>query len=66
MKFSPNASSVTRDAFDGSKAIKTADNYIPLADDVIVYVPADERFISLSEARANYETFTCYCRRAPG
>lgn len=57
--------SVTRDAFDGSKAIKTADNYIPLADDVIVYVPADERFISLSEARANYETFTCYCDRAP-
>jgi len=61
---SPSAT-VSIDAFDGSKGVKTASAYIPISEDVEVYSSSKKAFITLSEARVNFTSFDIYCNRSP-
>ena len=47
-------------AFDGSVGVKTSDGYYELADEIGVYVTAQQQFISLQSAKTNYTKFRLY------
>lgn len=56
---------VKRDAFDSQLGVRVGSLYIELADNVQIYAPSIDRFLTLSEARANFDSFTLYCDRDP-
>lgn len=51
-------------AFDGSDGVKTKDGYYALANDVGVYIPARNEFISLQNAKSNYTSFQLYANQS--
>lgn len=58
------AGTAARTDFDAYRGVRIGGSYIPLADDVVVYASRTGTFVgSLSEARANYTTFTVYLDR---
>lgn len=58
--------SVRLDAFDGEDGVRTAAGYYPLSDEVQVYVGnRQQQYITLDEAKANYDHFTLYAERPP-
>ena len=55
---------VKRDAFDAYQGVKVGINWIDVADDVVIYSSSTNTFSpSLSEARANFTSFTLYLDR---
>ena len=51
---------VTLQAFDGYDSVKTDDGMYPIADDVPVYVSRTGKFITLRQAKADYDAFVLY------
>jgi len=51
---------VSLDKFDGSKGVTVSDGYVPILDDVQVYAAGVKRFLTLSEAKANFKNFQIY------
>lgn len=49
--------------FDGSAGVRTSQGYYKLADEVQVYVREQAKFISLAQAKADYDDFTLYAER---
>lgn len=51
---------VKRDDFDSIRGVKYGSNYYEIVENVAVYAPSLSRYLTLSEARANFESFTLY------
>ncbi len=58
--------SVGRDDFDAKLGVRVGNVFVPVAGNVQVYAKSIDRFLSLSEARANFSSFDLYCDRDPG
>ena len=56
---------VKRDDFDTQLGVRVGSLYVELADNVQIYAPSIDRFLTLSEARANFDSFVLYCDRDP-
>lgn len=56
---------VELDAFDGAEGVRTSLGYYPIADEVQVYQSGKSRFMTLAQAKADYEKFTLYAERTP-
>ena len=54
---------VKASAFDGSSGVRTKDGYYELAEDIGVYVSAQNKFISLQQAKSNYTEFRVYANK---
>ncbi|MDP4109413.1 MAG: hypothetical protein Q8878_05215, partial [Bacillota bacterium] len=54
---------VTLGDFDGAKGVTVSDGYIKLSDDVQVYSSEQKKFLTLSEAKANFTSFGIYSDR---
>ena len=54
---------VKASAFDGSSGVRTKDGYYALADDIGVYVSAQNKFVSLQIAKSNYTSFRVYANK---
>lgn len=50
-------------AFDGAAGVRTASGYYPIADEVQVYESGQRRFMTLAQAKADYDKFTLYAER---
>lgn len=50
-------------AFDGVDGVRTASGYYPVSDEVQVYLPGTRKFMTLNQAKADYENFTLYAER---
>ncbi len=53
------------DAFDGADGVRTASGYYPLSEEVQVYLSGQRKFVTLNQAKADYEKFTLYAERTP-
>lgn len=56
---------VVLSAFDGSDGVRTASGYYPLSDEVQVYLTEQKKFVTLGQAKADYDSFTLYAERTP-
>ena len=54
---------VSLSAFDGVDGVRTASGYYPVSDEVQVYLPGTRKFMTLNQAKADYENFTLYAER---
>ncbi|MEA4919483.1 MAG: S-layer homology domain-containing protein [Clostridiaceae bacterium] len=58
------AATVTRDSFDAYRGVKINGKYVPVEKDVVIYSSSGKTFLSsLSEARANFTSFSIYLDR---
>lgn len=55
---------VSLEKFDGEKGVRTSDGYYPMSDDIKVYAKDYDKFISLSEAKANFKRFRVYADKS--
>lgn len=53
------------DAFDSADGVRTASGYYPLSEEVQVYLSGQRKFVTLNQAKADYEKFTLYAERTP-
>lgn len=60
-----SAGTVTRDKFDSSLGVRINNLYVPVDENVQVYSKSMDRFITLAEARANFQSFDLYCDSDP-
>lgn len=60
-----SAGTVTRDKFDSNLGVRLNNLYVPVDEDVQVYSKKMDRFITLAEARANFNSFDLYCDSDP-
>lgn len=51
---------VKRDSFDSIRGVRISGTYYKIVDNVQVYVRSLNRYISLAEGRANFDSFTLY------
>lgn len=51
---------VKRDDFDSIRGVRVGSTYYDIHENAVVYAPDLARYISLSEARANFTSFTLY------
>lgn len=60
-----SSGNVERDCFDTARGVRIGNIYVPVSADVQVYNKALDRFLTLSEARANFKTFELFCDSDP-
>lgn len=60
-----SSGTVARDDFDTNRGVRIGNIFVPIAEDVQVYSKALDRFMPLSEARANFTSFQIFCDSDP-
>lgn len=60
-----SSGTVARDDFDTNRGVRIGNIYVPIAETVQVYSSQLDRFMTLSEARANFTSFQIFCDSDP-
>lgn len=59
------AATVSEDKFDSRLGVRIGDVYVPISENVQIYAPKLDRFLTLQEARMNFKQFDLYCDTNP-